>query len=196
MLSQNDLVIEYAFIYYWQNDIRTSVYQKIFSNLLWVENAHFLFFLSPPCLRLSLHLTDRSWVLRFPSLRFPLRHHAGPAGKACFSSAQNPQEAVGHFFSWYTTKNAVSCGNWVYTQMAVAERASAGEENGFSFRLVKGFGDSFKVSVLAHQQNYCNLVLKLYRLSFVLFLWTDLEWLSNISRWFWLVGTTTKGWVK
>lgn len=67
----------------------------------------------------------------FPSLTFPLRHHAGPAGKACFSSAQNPQErAVGHFFSWYTTKmlSPVVIGfirRWLW------QRVSAGEENGF-----------------------------------------------------------------
>lgn len=67
----------------------------------------------------------------FPSMRFPLKHHAGHAGKACFSSAQKPQErAVGHFFSWYTTKmlSLVVIG---FTCRWLWQRASAGEENGF-----------------------------------------------------------------
>ena len=152
MLSQNDLIIEYAFMYYWQNDIRMSVYQKdIFQLALSGKCSFPLFSLHPASGSPSIWLTWAGFYVSF---------HEIPSVAPCRScwegllliSSKTTRKSSQSFFQLICHKNAVSCGNWVYTQMAVAQSLCWGRKWIFPFRLIKGFGDSFKVSILARNK--------------------------------------------
>lgn len=151
MLLQNYLIIEYAFMYYWQKDIRiVRVSKRYFPNSFEWKMLIFSFFLSTLC-RLSLCLINTSCVLRF----LPQESPCWPPCRSCWEgslliSSKTTRKSSWSFFQLIRHKNALSRGNWVYTQMAVAESLCWGRKWIFPFRLVEGFGDSFKVSVLAH----------------------------------------------